>query len=280
MSDFTAIGQLVNEARNLLDSIKGGAIRAMETAFASLIANVNSEWAAKKSQVDNEALAAIGRVDTETVRSEMGFTALNYNADFRDTTDLSANALGHKNVYPLGMGVGSGRNDCFKVEIIPVYSSADPVMRDIEAQELLEFMGIGRSSQYFTGSFKILKMTVLDTSFQDLTGYDFFIPNQQIKNSPTATFMAYTKIQGTSSVSWLGSDTAGDWKQILIHRKSNSPGSKTNIDLDFSNASVGDVIYVALPTICVGHFPASKKHGALYNPKTELIRKIDALHEA
>ena len=33
MSDFTAIGQLVTEARNLLDSIKGGAIRTMQTTF-------------------------------------------------------------------------------------------------------------------------------------------------------------------------------------------------------------------------------------------------------
>ncbi|MFH4603895.1 hypothetical protein [Vibrio diabolicus] len=36
MSDFTAIGQLVTEARNLLDSIKGGAIRTMQTQFDGL----------------------------------------------------------------------------------------------------------------------------------------------------------------------------------------------------------------------------------------------------
>ncbi|EJI1385460.1 hypothetical protein ABVF78_004240 [Vibrio alginolyticus] len=35
MSDFTAIGQLVTEARNLLDSIKGGAIRTMQNSFDS-----------------------------------------------------------------------------------------------------------------------------------------------------------------------------------------------------------------------------------------------------
>ncbi|MCG9557630.1 phage tail protein [Vibrio kanaloae] len=280
MSNFTAIGQLVTEARNLLDSIKGGAIRAMETAFASLIASVNSEWAAKKSQVDNEALAAIGRVDTETVRSEMGFTALNYNSDFINTHKLSANAFGHMNVYPLGMGVGGGRNDCFQVEVIPVHSVDDPVMRDNEAKALLDFMGIGRGTKNFTSQFKILKMTVLDTTFQDLDGYDFYIPNQHLKESPTTTFLAYTKIQGTASVSWLGADTAGAWKQIVDHRASSNPGSYVSVDLSFSNASIGDVIYLALPTICVGHFPASKKHGVLYNPKTELIRKIDALHEA
>ncbi|MEZ9047609.1 hypothetical protein AB6D99_20860 [Vibrio cyclitrophicus] len=42
MSDFTAIGQLVTEARNLLDSIKGGAIRTMQTTFDSLLASFDS----------------------------------------------------------------------------------------------------------------------------------------------------------------------------------------------------------------------------------------------
>ncbi|OCH46129.1 hypothetical protein [Vibrio cyclitrophicus] len=36
MSDFTAIGQYVTEARTLLDSIKGGAIRTMQTQFDAL----------------------------------------------------------------------------------------------------------------------------------------------------------------------------------------------------------------------------------------------------
>tara|TARA_B100001059_G_scaffold86559_1_gene84740 strand:+ start:1978 stop:2823 length:846 start_codon:yes stop_codon:yes gene_type:complete len=279
-TNFTAIGELVAEARNLLDSIKGGAIRKMETAFDALKSSIASEWNGIKTKMNNEALAAIGRVDTQTVINAMGFTALNYNGDFKDTKELSANTHGHKNVYPLGMGIRDFRNDCFQVEVIPVRSGDDPVMRNTEAKALLDFMGIGRGSQHFSRSFNILKMTVLDTSFQDLTGYDFYIPNQHIKNSPTATFMAYTKIQGTSSVRWLGTDTAGNWKRIINHKTSNNPGSYTHVDLNFSNASVGDVIYLALPTICVGHFPKSKKHGVLYNPKTELIRKVNALHKA
>ncbi|MFA0643736.1 hypothetical protein AB4605_21125 [Vibrio cyclitrophicus] len=42
MSDFTAIGQLVTEARNLLDSIKGGAIRTMQTTFDNLLSSFDS----------------------------------------------------------------------------------------------------------------------------------------------------------------------------------------------------------------------------------------------
>ncbi|MGF1859886.1 phage tail protein [Photobacterium profundum] len=277
---YEVLGNMVTEARNLLDSIKGGAIRTMETAFDALKASIASEWNGIKTKMNNEALAAIGRVDTQTVINAMGFTALNYNGDFIDTNELATNAHGHKNKYPLGMGVRGGRNDCFKVEMIPVKSGDDPVMRDGEAKALLDCMGIGRATRNFSGGFNIMKMTVLDTSFQDLDHYDFYIPNQHIKYSPTASFMFYTKIQGTSSVTWLGGDTAGGWKQVVSHKSSSNPGTYSHVDLNFSNASVGDVIYLALPTICVGHFPQSKKHGLLYNPKTELIRKVDALHQA
>ena len=41
MDNFQAIGQLVIKAQDLLDSIKGGAIRAMETTFDGLMASFN-----------------------------------------------------------------------------------------------------------------------------------------------------------------------------------------------------------------------------------------------
>ena len=277
MDNFQAIGQLVIKAQDLLDSIKGGAIRAMQTQFDVLKQSVSAEWSGIKTKMNNEALAAIGRVDTDTVINAMGFTGLNYNGDFLDTRELDDNTKGHENVYPLGMGVGSGRNDCFKAEVIEVRSGSDPETRVTEVKALLDFMGIGRGRLYFSGSFNILKLTVLDASFMDLTGYDLYIPNQHVKYSPTATFMAYTKIQG-AAVSNLGGDTGGSWKHVVSHKSSNNPGTYTHIDLNFSQAAVGDVVYLALPTICVGHFPKSKKHGSLYNPKTELIRKINSLH--
>ncbi|MFA0486602.1 phage tail protein [Vibrio sp. 10N.222.55.B11] len=279
MSDFTAIGQLVTEARNLLDSIKGGAIRKMETAFDAFMVNVNSQWAAKKSQVDNEALAAIGRVDTETVRAELGFTALNYNGDFIDTKTLPANARGDANTYPIGAGIRNDRNECFKVEMIPVVNGADPAMRHPEAKTLLDYMGIGRDTIHFSKAFNIMKLTVLDTAFMDIAGVDFVVPDPHIKNAPASTFMAYTKIEGDAVLSFLGGDTGGTWKQINMQTSSDNVGSYFHVDINFSAASVGDVVYLALPTLCAGHFPKSKKHGLLYSTKTELVRKINGLHE-
>lgn len=277
-NDFASIGRLVAKGQELLDIIKGGGIRKMELAFENLKTSVNSEWLAIRNKMNNEALAAIARVDTETVRAEMGFTAQNYNGDFMDTHKFEANKHGHKNEFPLSMGVREGRNDCFKVEMIPVHNGDEPALRHPEAQALLDFMGIGRGTQHFSQSFNIMKMTVLDTAFLEMNAYDFYIPNQHIKRCPTATFMAYTKIEGDAQVAWLGSDTEGSWKHVVSHQKSTLPGSYTHVDLIFTAASVGDVIYLAVPTICTGLWPVSKKHPVLYSPKTELIRKVDRLH--
>ncbi|MEZ8382261.1 hypothetical protein AB6C98_00860 [Vibrio splendidus] len=49
MSDFTAIGQLVTEARNLLDSIKGGAIRTMQNSFDSAMSGFTRTFNSKLS---------------------------------------------------------------------------------------------------------------------------------------------------------------------------------------------------------------------------------------
>jgi len=55
MSDFTAIGQLVSEARNLLDSIKGGAIRTMQTAFEQMKLTMNADFSNVLSEIQGRA---------------------------------------------------------------------------------------------------------------------------------------------------------------------------------------------------------------------------------
>ncbi|MYM61126.1 phage tail protein [Vibrio sp. OCN044] len=236
----------------------------------------------KMTDIDNKVASAESDFQkfSQSVVDNTGFTAMNYNHDFLDTHELEANAHGHKNVYPIGMGINKLRNDCFKTEMIKVHYGANPESRDEEAKKLLDFMGIKRGTQYFSKSFNILKMTVLDTSFESIPKYDFYIPDRHVKLSPSATFMAYAKIKGTSKVSWLNVNKKDEWQRIREPRSTHNPGVYKHIDLDFTNASVGDVLYLALPTICTGYFPQSKKHGVLYSPKTELIRKINKLHPA
>lgn len=57
MDNFQAIGQLVTEARNLLDAIKGGAIRQMEVAFETLKTQFND----KLSSVNGELSAFVNQ---------------------------------------------------------------------------------------------------------------------------------------------------------------------------------------------------------------------------
>ncbi|MEZ9073124.1 phage tail protein [Vibrio splendidus] len=265
MSDFTAIGQLVTEARNLLDSIKGGAIRAMETAFASLIANVNSEWAAKKSQVDNEALAAIGRVDNDTIRGEMGFIALNYNNDYQDTKQVTG-ADGFSSEYPIGVAFGGDITEYFHTEMLDVKSGDDPATRPEDVKELLDIMGLGRNTSHLAyGGFKVMKMTVIKLSvdgspFMHMT-QDF---HQATRNG--LTMMHYERTPATS----------GMWDRKITVFKNGGGNTSEYIHFDArplgSEVAVGDVLYYALPTMVAGEFPVSEMHSTLPNLRNKQVR--------
>ncbi|EGU43289.1 hypothetical protein [Vibrio splendidus] len=92
MSDFTAIGQLVNEARNLLDSIKGGAIRVMQTQFDALIK-------AKKVTLDKFVSDQYGRVSSvlNDVHGELPHVLLTRNQ--RMETVNTKSIRGFKTIY-------------------------------------------------------------------------------------------------------------------------------------------------------------------------------------
>ena len=249
---------------------------AIEQSIAELVQASNKLTGVvdgKVQEIDKKVTSAQQKFEglNNELISNLGFVALNYNSDFLDVHTLTANALGSENTYPVRMGVGGGSNDCFKSEVIPVISGSDPSSRNAEVKELLTFMGIG-SALHFSSNFNILKLTVLDTSFMESAGADFYIPEQHVKRSPSATFMAYIKSVG--DMRWRGA-ADNEWQQIVDHHSTDNPGSYTHIDINFNSAKVGDIFYLALPIITVGHFPKSKKHGNLYNPKTELIRKFE-----
>ncbi|MDE9381755.1 hypothetical protein PZ937_13190 [Vibrio alginolyticus] len=79
MSDFTAIGQLVNEARNLLDSIKGGAIRTMQTQFDAL-----------KVQLNDVISGANGRLNTFITQQQQNVSTIFADPDKRYKVNLSS----------------------------------------------------------------------------------------------------------------------------------------------------------------------------------------------
>lgn len=59
MSNFDALGQLVTEARNLLDSIKGGAIRVMQTQFDDLITSLNDTFSSKLANYQQQVSSVV-----------------------------------------------------------------------------------------------------------------------------------------------------------------------------------------------------------------------------
>ncbi|WP_240205902.1 hypothetical protein [Vibrio sp. CyArs1] len=93
MSDtnFAAIGQLVTEARHLLDSIKGGAIRVMEDTFEALKQTITSERAQVVSNIDTLGRKKLQSIDSElaTIRQNMDIQALN--GEGRYVTEITVN---------------------------------------------------------------------------------------------------------------------------------------------------------------------------------------------
>ncbi|MCJ8350728.1 hypothetical protein [Moritella sp.] len=92
MDNFQAIGQLVIKAQDLLDSIKGGAIRAMQTTFDTL---VNTS----KTTLDNFITAQYGRVSSvlNDVHGELPHVLLTRNQRLEVVNDSSI--LGMRTLY-------------------------------------------------------------------------------------------------------------------------------------------------------------------------------------
>lgn len=241
-------------------------IGALVEASNDLTKTINN----KIGDIDKEVAQKLGEAQAsfQSLASSLniisGYCAINDNGDFMETIEASTSSE-EMNIYPKGFGVNKGRNECVKVEVIPVISGDEPITRDAEAQELLDFMGIGQGRTHFSSSFNIMKMTIIDSSFVNELGYDFYIPQQHVKISPSATFMAYYKTVGDFSVSNLGNSN-GVWQRHISHKKTTNPGTYTHIDLNFNNdVRNGDVLFLALPTICTGFFPKDIMHGNLYN---------------
>ncbi|WFQ78144.1 hypothetical protein PXH59_00410 (plasmid) [Xenorhabdus sp. SF857] len=234
--------------------------------------DLNQSVETKINDINNKVTSA--KKDFEDFAKKLnvisGFEAINYNGDFMDTVEIK-NSKGEANIFPVGLGMSTKRNDCVRAEMIPVISGEDPGTRNPEAIELLKFMGIG-DVKYFSEDFNIMKITITDTSFINLEHYDFYIPEQHVKCSPSYTYMAYYKTIGDFGVSYLG-NSQGKWERAFLQNSHTSPGDYIHIDLNFSdNVKIGDILYLALPTICTGLFPKEYMHGNLYNMRENHMR--------
>lgn len=119
MSDFTAIGQLVTEARNLLDSIKGGAIRTMQTQFDALKQVITTDGAKVISDVDSLGRGKLQQLDSELARVKQGVDIQTLGGQGRYVTEITVN--GDKDTfYPVYFTLPTG--DETEIQIFRHYS--------------------------------------------------------------------------------------------------------------------------------------------------------------
>ncbi|CAK3434416.1 Phage tail protein [Vibrio crassostreae] len=254
-TDFTSMGRLVDKASELLDSIKGGAIRTMENAFDAFMATVNSEWAAKKSQVDNEALAAIQRVETQTVINSLGYTAMNINDDFSLWKELT-NSAGDKQLWPVDMAFyndsASHARNILTPEKIEVPSGVEVDQRPAVVQELIQYAGFG-GKHFPRGGFNILKMTATGASVGKRIDLGF--AGGSLESAGGFTYLVYIRSPQTNN-QW-------QLQRSVVTRQLGGYGyafPATKFDFE-----PGDEIYIALPTLTAGAFPVGTMHGMLPN---------------
>ncbi len=91
MSDFTAIGQYVTEAKMLLDSIKGGAIRTMQTQFDALKQTITTDGAKVVSDVDSLGRDKLQQLDSELARIKQSVDIQALGGQGRYVTEITVN---------------------------------------------------------------------------------------------------------------------------------------------------------------------------------------------
>jgi hypothetical protein len=140
MDNFQAIGQLVIKAQDLLDSIKGGAIRQMENAVDALKQTFTADTQAALTDFANKSSAKIAQQDqalrnaVEPIVGKLAIIALSPN----QTMQLEGNA-----VVPKGFYLRAGMT-LDKVETI----SHAPVARTAEQLKMLSDMELDIRAEY------------------------------------------------------------------------------------------------------------------------------------
>lgn len=248
-------------------------------ASQALAAEVNQKMASIDKSVSDAQKKAQSAI--EATADNLGFMAINYNADMRDVyVATQPNKQGVINQIPLGWGVKPDLLDCCHLEMIPVVPGSVPVDRHEEARALLDFMGIGADTIRWSSPFNILKIRVLDTSFIERDSYDAHIADQHLRYDPATSFLRYVKVIGKTSVNWVGGDTNGEWVQLRTVVKG-TPGASRyrHVDLIFDQKTeVGDVIMIALPSVVPGIWPQGRKHSRLYNLKDDFKKTMAKKH--
>lgn len=256
MSDFAKISELVTQGQKLLDSIKGGAIRQMEVAFEALKKTFTDKGNAAIQKIQADAHSALNQVSTsQAMLNSIGFTTMNYNDAFEFWTELT-NSNGDKQKWPSGVSfyndASSFARNILTPEKIAVRSGVEVSQRPAIVQELITYAGFG--GKYFPrGGFNILKLTATGSSTGKNMGFGF--AGWTYESAGGLTFLVYVRSPQTNN----------QWERVRAKFSRSIHGAGyifPEVNLKFD---VGDEIYIALPVLTAGEFPAGVMHGLMPN---------------
>ncbi|MCC4774979.1 hypothetical protein AB4077_19245 [Vibrio cyclitrophicus] len=220
MSDFTAIGQLVTEARNLLDSIKGGAIRLMQTTFDDFMWNSRQSVNDFLTQKRSEFSGVLSTVETKA------FPYINLlNNSFAREKDSAGNLIFPISTYGLA-----------EIEEVIPY-------QDMPAEVKAEY------DKYFPSGKASWLPNVLHVRFPEGVEPSYWLPGNPVKGNYTLGFaMAYVARGNFAGI------TEGQSGEII----QKTTRSMWHIDGAFRGASDGLDVYLVLPYVVAGHCPSSR----------------------
>ncbi|PTO98843.1 hypothetical protein CWO17_20395 [Vibrio sp. 10N.286.45.A3] len=236
MSDFTAIGQLVNEARNLLDSIKGGAIRLMQTTFDDFMGNSRKSVNDFLTQKRSEFSGVLSTVETKA------FPYINLlNNSFAREKDSEGNLIFPISTYGLA-----------EIEEVIPYE-------DMPAEVKAEY------DKYFTSGKASWLPNVIHIRFPEGVKPSYWLPGHPVKGNYTLGFtMAYV---ARGSIAGISEGQSGEVIQKGYK-------SMWHIDGALQGASEGLDVYLVLPYVVAGYCPSSRLISTIPSITTKLALSV------
>ncbi len=228
------------------------AIQSMDSATAALIA-ARQDLEGKNAAIDASVAAqqaAFAAWKTQKSLSE-SYVRINANAEMTTYSGGAGQQL------PAGMGVYAGGDffTKFETEIIPVANGVAANTRPQVAQELLDYMG--NNVVHLVYGICILRVTV-KANAAGIASYSFTAPFQHMPVGQVMSYCAYHKQVGSGTWNYAGA-VKGAWSHNVTHHGPGAPLAYDHIDYAISNPIVGDTLYLALPQIVTGRWPADKK---------------------
>lgn len=236
MTDFTAIGSLVTKAQDLLDRIKGGAIRVMETQFDALMSNsttsINSFLTQKRSEFSN----VLSTVETKA------FPYVNlFENSYANNKDENGEYIFPISTYGLAE----------LEEVLPFDSELVP------ASVREEYAKIFKDQHQY-------RPNIIHVRFSDGVLPMYWLPGNPVIGRYSLGFAFAYVFRGS-----MRGIEAGQAGSCIQHRERSS----WNIDGEYS-AEKGLDVYLALPFVVAGYCPSASLVSTIPSQATKLALNV------